>query len=256
MSPISLCRPLLVLFILLLSIGPALAKEQIELLFAKGNQAYSSGDYATAIASYQAITRVAGYSPAVLYNLANSFAQSGNTGMAVLHYQRALRLSPGDPDIAGNLELLRKKRGLFARHAPGIERLLDLFTLPQYALLFLATLTLYTVFSLLSLHVKPSLRLRLTVAILAGLLIITAIAGMAGHSRKFNPAVVVASDARLLLSPFPASASVGAIQEGRLVYPEKSHDGFSFLTDETGRKGWLPTTALLFLQETAKSGKE
>jgi len=251
-----LCRLLLILFTLLFSIGPALAKEQIELLFAKGNQAYSSGDYATAIASYQAITRVAGYSPAVLYNLANSFAQSGNTGMAVLHYERALRLSPGDPDINGNLELLRKERGLFARHAPGVERLLNLFTLRQYAMLFLATLTLYTFFSLLSLFLKPSTRLRRSVAILAGLLIITAITGVAGHSRKFNPAVVVISDARLLLSPFPASASVGAIQEGRLVYPEKSHDGFSFLTDETGRKGWLPNTALVFLQETTGSSKE
>ena len=256
MSPISLCRPLLGLFILLFSIGPALAEEQIELLFAKGNQAYSSGDYATAIASYQAITRIAGYSPAVLYNLANSFAQSGNTGMAVLHYQRALRLSPGDPDLAGNLELLRKDRGLFARYASAAERLLNLLTLPQYALLLLATLSLYTFFSLLALRFDPSPRLHHTMAILAALLIIIAIAGVVGHSRKFNPAVVVSSDARLLLSPFPDSASVGAIQEGRLVYPEKSHDRFSFVTDETGRKGWLPTTAFVFLQETAGYSKD
>ncbi len=86
-------------------------------LFQKGNEAYSRGDYAQAIAQYEQITETAGYAPSVLYNLANSYALSGQTGRAVLNYERALRLAPSDSDISGNLELVKKENGLFPREA-------------------------------------------------------------------------------------------------------------------------------------------
>jgi tetratricopeptide (TPR) repeat protein len=41
------------------------------------------------------------------YNLANTEFRRGNLGEAILHYERARRIDPTDPDIAANLELAR-----------------------------------------------------------------------------------------------------------------------------------------------------
>jgi tetratricopeptide (TPR) repeat protein len=79
-----------------------------DLSFTQCNAASSSGKYDEAITCYQKIIETRGYSAAVLYNLASSYAQSGNNGLAILNYERALRLAPSDPDILGNLEAVRK----------------------------------------------------------------------------------------------------------------------------------------------------
>src|ERR1700689_2970502 len=64
------------------------------------------------------------YSADGLYNLANSYARSGKAGLAVLSYERAALLAPGDPDINANLEYVRasahvsvKPRNRFVRLA-------------------------------------------------------------------------------------------------------------------------------------------
>src|ERR1700734_1706005 len=64
------------------------------------------------------------YSADGLYNLANSYARSGKAGLAVLSYERAALLAPGDPDINANLEYVRasahvsvKQRNRFVRLA-------------------------------------------------------------------------------------------------------------------------------------------
>src|SRR5579859_6411322 len=47
------------------------------------------------------------YSADGLYNLANSYARAGKPGLAVLNYERAALLAPGDADINANLEYVR-----------------------------------------------------------------------------------------------------------------------------------------------------
>lgn len=47
------------------------------------------------------------YSADSLYNLGNSYARAGKPGLAVLNYERASLLAPGDPDINANLEFVR-----------------------------------------------------------------------------------------------------------------------------------------------------
>jgi hypothetical protein len=49
----------------------------------------------------------AAYSADGLYNLANSYARAGKFGLAVLSYERAALLAPGDPDINANLAYVR-----------------------------------------------------------------------------------------------------------------------------------------------------
>lgn len=220
------------------------AEDANESLFQKANEAYSRGDFQQAIILYQELTAASGYSPAVLYNLANSHAQAGETGRAVLNYERALRLSPSDSDIKGNLDLVRKESGLFPTELDVATRFFQLLTLHQWATLALLALAGFTIFQAITLRYRPGSRTAAGARIACILVLGVAVTGTAVRYQHFNPAVVVEDDARLLISPFTSATSVGTIQEGRLVYPQKSHGSFTLVRDETNRQGWLVSSAL------------
>lgn len=238
-------------FFLLALLAPAWmlfpARAGVDRLLQQGNEAYSHAHYGEAIAAYERLLAESGWSAPVLYNLANSYAQSGKTGMAVLNYERALRLTPGDSDISGNLELVRKEKGLFAGESNASERFFRLLNPDQWALLVLLSLVVFTLFRLAALKVHFSGGTAWAVAAACLLLLVVGAAGTLVRHRHYNPAVVIVPDGRLLVSPFPSAASVGAIQEGRLVYPDKEHGEFLHISDETGRKGWLPRNAIVYV---------
>lgn len=214
-------------------------------LFQQANEAYSRQEYDQAITHYEQLTQDTGFSAAVLYNLANSYAQIGKIGLAVLNYERALRLAPGDSDISGNLDLVRKESGLFAGEYTGAERFFRILELDQWSRLLLLILVLFTLFRLVALRYRFSGKVGTTVAASCLLLFCLAGAGTSYRYRHFNPAVVIVPDGRLLISPFASAASIGAIQEGRLVYPEKEHGDFTYVTDETKRTGWIPRNSIV-----------
>jgi tetratricopeptide (TPR) repeat protein len=190
----------------------------------------------------------------VLYNLANSFAQSGQTGKAILNYERALRLSPSDSDISGNLELVKKENGLFPKEPSGAERFFRLLNLNQWTALILFALVLFTAFLLAAMKYRFSRQLNIGVGTSCCLLLCLATAGTLFQYQYFNPSVVISPDGKLFISPFESSASIGALQEGRLVYPQKIHGDFSYVTDETDRKGWIPSSLIESVGKTTHSG--
>jgi hypothetical protein len=70
---------------------------------------YDAGHYDQAVLRYESL-RGAGLASANLYfNLGNACFKAGQLGRAVLHYERARRLEPRDPDILGNLRFARNE---------------------------------------------------------------------------------------------------------------------------------------------------
>lgn len=222
-------------FLLLLSIRPALAADD---LFHKATKAYSAGEYQLAIDTFEFLA-ADGLSSTLLYNLANSYAQAGQTGMAILNYERASRLAPGDSDIRGNLELLRKEKGLFQEEQSLTQRFVGLLGLDQWTIMALCGFVLLALILLLPASLSMKKSLRRTVAVACLLLAISASMGMYGQVRHYRDAVVIVDNARLRISPFESAASTGSIQEGRLLTPLKTHKDYVLVKDETGRSGWM-----------------
>ena len=248
------------------------AQAGVDELFQRGNEAYSRGDYASAIASYEQLTRQSGYSPGTLFNLANSYAlngepviteanifslpffinnfknldkmEYGETGKAILNYERALRLKPTDPDIIGNLELVKKESGLFPKESNKTEKFFNLLKLKQWSLLVLCSLILLTLFLFSAIKLRFSRQLTISLSAGCLLLCILALYGTLFHYQYFNPSIVIAPNTRLFISPFDTASSSGIIQQGRRVYPHKVHGDFTYVTDETSRKGWIPSEAI------------
>ena len=75
---------------------------------AEGDSAYIKDDYATAIQIYESLLKN-GESADVYYNLGNSYYKAGEIAKAVLNYERALLMKPGNSDIRANLEVARAK---------------------------------------------------------------------------------------------------------------------------------------------------
>ena len=91
-----------VLLMLLLPLGAQAVTK------AEADSAYAQGHYQQAINDYQALLKQ-GASADLYYNLGNAYYRSENITQAVLNYERALLLSPGDRDIRFNLQLARSK---------------------------------------------------------------------------------------------------------------------------------------------------
>ena len=69
---------------------------------------YKKGNYMQAIRDYEELLKK-GPSVELYYNLGNAYYRTDNITRAVLNYERALLLSPGDDDIRFNLQMARSK---------------------------------------------------------------------------------------------------------------------------------------------------
>ena len=75
---------------------------------AEADSAYIRGQYQQAIKDYEMLLKQ-GASADLYYNLGNAYYRSENITRAVLNYERALLLSPGDREIRFNLQIARAK---------------------------------------------------------------------------------------------------------------------------------------------------
>ena len=91
----------LLLLLLIPAAGQAVTK-------AEADSAYIRGEYQQAIKDYEALLKQ-GASADLYYNLGNAYYRTENITRAVLNYERALLLSPGDRDIRFNLQIAQAK---------------------------------------------------------------------------------------------------------------------------------------------------
>lgn len=75
---------------------------------ANADSAYANQQYQQAIKDYEELL-TEGVSAEIYYNLGNAYYRTDNITRAVLNYERALLLSPGDRDIRFNLQMARSK---------------------------------------------------------------------------------------------------------------------------------------------------
>ena len=97
---------LLLVFYLLLS--PSLLTPAFAVTKSEADSAYVHGEYQKAIDGYEALLKK-GVSADLYYNLGNAYYRTENITRAVLNYERALLLSPSNPDIRFNLQMARSK---------------------------------------------------------------------------------------------------------------------------------------------------
>lgn len=76
---------------------------------AEADSAYMNDDFLNAAALYQESIDSLGPSVERYYNLGNAYYRAGLNGMAIVSYERALRLDPSNNDVRDNLEFVNSR---------------------------------------------------------------------------------------------------------------------------------------------------
>lgn len=240
---------------LILLLFPVLLTAQPDTFLKQGNQFYQKQQYDKAIQSYSKVLNEGYESAELYYNIGNAYYRQGNLGFAILNYERALKLSPGDEDIRHNLALANSKT---------IDRI---NTLPEFFLFqwwesFLAVLTfsgwiyLSYIFYILLLAIiifyfftrRPDYqRLAFFSGIAVLLLLAVSISiSVIKFNREFNikNGVIVEQSATAKLSPDPDSKDAFVIHEGLKVKIEDKVENYYRIRLQDGKQGWLPQNDL------------
>ena len=75
--------------------------------YLKGVEYYTNGDFSQALETWLSLYNTGYRSPALAYNIGNAYFKLNNIPGAMLFYERALLLKPGDEDIRYNLAIAR-----------------------------------------------------------------------------------------------------------------------------------------------------
>ena len=118
---------MLVIALMTLSIGvSAQEKDYVDSLWNAANQAYVDGRWADAASGYEMISSMGLESASLYCNAGDAFFKDGNVPMAILYYERALKLDPSYSDARYNLDLLNS--GIQDRIEPVPEFVLKAWT--------------------------------------------------------------------------------------------------------------------------------
>jgi hypothetical protein len=183
-----------------------------------------------------------GYSAAALYNQANAYARAGKPGLAVLNYERARLLDPGDPDIDANLRHLRESSrlppdsgGAFARVAQTVN--------PQILAWVGLAGFLTAGVALLARRRYGVHRRKLAAAAAAGVLLAAAAAANAvALWPTVRTAIVIVHSAPVRVSPTSAGDPLFTLTEAHSVRIRAQHDDFMLIQTPEGRSGWVSAT--------------
>ena len=93
---------LMIMMIAALGISAQSIQEQE---FAKANKYYDENRYDTAVVIYERILADGYESAPLLYNIGNSYFKMRNYPMAILNYEKALKLDPRNEEIRHNLDI-------------------------------------------------------------------------------------------------------------------------------------------------------
>ncbi len=96
----------LLLLMLALS-APAFAQDSAKQQWNTGKEAYTSGDYATALSCWKSIAAEGVASPDLYYNMGNACYKTGDISHAILYYEKCLKLNPSHSDAANNLGIAK-----------------------------------------------------------------------------------------------------------------------------------------------------
>jgi len=97
----------LLIFIWIL-IRPSAFANELDRLVNQGNAYYIEEQYEKAVQAYESVLDSGYASPELYFNLRNAYFKSHNITMAVVNYERALILDPGDEEILHNLNIARE----------------------------------------------------------------------------------------------------------------------------------------------------
>jgi len=221
--------------------------------FEAANNLYYAGKFSEAAAAYENILYSGQKSAALYYNLGNACFKSGQIGKAIAVYREAEKLSPRDPDIRANLQFARNQIQGPTLAASRAQRLLGKLTLNEWTLL--AATALWLCFLILALRqwsptLKRPLRIYLSAAAIAAILLFACLAISWSESRSRRAAIVITRDAVVRRGPLEESATAFTVHDGAELRVLDQNNEWLQVSTDPSRIGWLRRDQVLLSPQT------
>ena len=193
-----------------------------------------------------------GESAAVYYNLGNAYYKDGQIAPAILNYERALLLQPGDNDIRFNLQMARQRavdkieaRGHFFL-SEWFASVRDLAGADSWGAIGIVCFILL-IFCLIVFFFSKVIRFK-KVAFYTGVLLflVVVFANIFGFSQKnalheHVEAIVFAPTVTVKSSPDVSGTDLVVLHEGTKVTVKSTLGDWSEVELEDGNVGWMPS---------------
>jgi len=228
----------------LLLLGAAAGAQADPTSIAAAAQAAAAGDYRSAVQNYQQVLDHNGFSAPVLFNLGNAWLRLGKPARAILEYQRALVLAPGNAAIDSNLAAAQQHAGIAPEVVGPWLAAARYFSFDSYVWACLGAIwVLCGALVLLCLKGVARRLARPLILVSAVTLCVSADAAVLCWSDQYR---AVVQDATVVhLAPAASAAASGTLRAGELVWLRDHYVGFDFVRTAEGRTGWVSADAVL-----------
>jgi len=222
---------------------------------AEADSAYAQGHYQQAIHDYESLLKQ-GVSTSLYYNLGNAYYRMDEIPRAVLNYERALLLSPGDPDVRFNLQMARSKT--IDKITPESEMffvtwyhvLVNLTSVDGWAVLALCALAVAIALALLYLFASPLWMRKFGFfgALLMLLLFVTSNFFAYSQKQGFisrSGAIIMAPAVTVKSTPASQGTDLFILHEGtRVEITDGTMREWKRIRLADGKEGWLETSKM------------
>ena len=222
---------------------------------AEGDSAYMKNDYASAIQIYEALLN-RGEAADIYYNLGNSYYKAGDIAKAILNYERALLLQPGNGDIRANLEIARSKTVDKVEPVPEIffvswtKSLINSMSVDSWAVCGVVCFILLIVSLYLFIFSKQIVLKK--AGFISGIvfLAVTILANVFANQQKDeltnrNSAIVINPSVTVRSTPSESGTRLFILHGGHKVgVKDGSMKDWKEIRLEDGKVGWVPASAI------------
>lgn len=231
------------------------AKAELPTNWTKANEAYKNKQYAEALKLYEGFIEEGLASAALFYNMGNVYYRQDKIGLAILYYEKALKLSPRDAAVRANLTLAQSRQVDQIQALPAFfldrwqQALQSIFSSNTWSILGL--LLLWAGVGGLIFWLLASARTQRKRGFIIGstLLILSIIpfylsAGRASFEQNPGTAILLESEYGLRTAPEEESTVILPLHEGvKLLIIDRIGEWMKVQLED-GEQGWLPEEAL------------
>lgn len=224
--------------------------------FEKANFHYNEARYDSAVVIYENILREGYISAPLLYNLGNAYFKMRDYPMAILYYERALKIEPNNEEIKQNLAIANSL--ITDRIEPLPEFFLtelwrnigNKLSANEWATvsLILIALVLIALFLYITARTRGMKKSMFFVGILLILICLCSIIFASQKHRymyEHNEAIVMMPTITVKSSPTSSGTDLFVLHEGTKVTILDYADGWNRIRIADGNDGWLPSSCII-----------
>ncbi len=224
--------------------------------FAKANFYYNESKYDTALVIYERIIDEGYVSVPLLYNIGNTYFKLRNYPMAILNYEKALKLDPSNDDVKQNLAIAN------ALITDKIEPLPEFFmkkwwkntgnklsangwATTSMILLGLIMFSLFVYFTTRTKGIKKSMFFTSLMLILLFVCTVIFASQKYIYLNQHDEAIVMAPTITVKSSPSSSGVDLFVLHEGTKIEILDKADNWDKIKIADGSVGWMPSSSSL-----------